>query len=124
MSEERIIKLEERLELLEFKVEMLAEKSRVGDILFESNLTREQYKGIMDLMDESRKHIDNNEKVHHYDFETKIDKITGQNGDYHFCENLAQAFMEDGRWEEVFPALYGDMPKFKYYMERRLKGEE
>ncbi len=36
-----------------------------------------------------------------------------------FCEYLAQSFMEDGRWEEVFATLYGEMPKYKFYMENR-----
>jgi len=40
------------------------------------------------------------------------------------CESLAQSFMEDGRWEEVFPALYGSMLKYKYYMETRENGKD
>lgn len=36
--------------------------------------------------------------------------------DYHFAETIAQAFMEDGRWKEVFPALYGGMSKYQSCM--------
>jgi len=30
------------------------------------------------------------------------------------CEEIAKNFMLDGRWEEVFMKLYGDMPKYSY----------
>lgn len=30
------------------------------------------------------------------------------------CEELAKGFMEEGRWEEVFKSLYGDMTKYSY----------
>lgn len=52
-------------------------------------------------------------------FNKKVYEITGKYGDYHFCEYLAKAFMEDERWEEVFPALYGHLPKYQYYIEKR-----
>ena len=34
------------------------------------------------------------------------------------CEYLARAFMDEGRWDEVFPALYGDMPKYNYLKDK------
>lgn len=131
MSEARIAELElrnaeleERLAMLEFKVQLLSENTNTSRLLFEYNITHAQYVQLMDLMDELRKQIDNGEKVSHGSFETKVYGITGKDGDYHFCESLAQSFMEDGRWEEVFPALYGDMQKYAHYMERRRNGED
>ena len=76
----------------------------------------------MDLMDEQRDKIDKGQKVDHIEFETRIEEITG-NRDYHFAEMVAKAFMEDGRWDEVFPELYGDMLKYKHYLESRNKDE-
>ncbi len=131
MSEERIAELEaknaeleERLAMVEFKVQLLSENTNTSRLIFEYNITHNQYTRLMDLMDEFRKMIDNGEKVYHGNFETKVYRITGKDGDYHFCESLAQSFMEDGRWEEVFPALYGDMQKYAHYMERCRKGED
>lgn len=131
MSEVRIAELEaknaeleERLSMVEFKVQLLSENTNTSRLLFEYNITHNQYLRLMDLMDEFRKMLDGGEKVYHGSFETMVYRITGKDGDYHFCESLAQSFMEDGRWEEVFPALYGDMPKYAYYMERRRKGED
>lgn len=115
-------RLNDRINFLEFRLELLAENSNISNLLFECKITHSQYVGIMDLMDELRDKIDNHEDVHHYEFEAGIERITG-NHDYHFAEMVAKAFMEDGRWEEVFPALYGDMPKYKFYIEKRNQGE-
>lgn len=131
MNEEKIIELEsknneleDRISMLEFKIQLLSENTNTSRLLFEYNMTNLQYKRLMDLMDGFRKEIDSKNEVYHGTFEQKVYAITGKEGDYHFCESLAQSFMEDGRWEEVFPALYGDMKKYEYYMEKRKKGEE
>lgn len=110
--------LSDKIDFLEFRLELLAENSNASSLLFECKITRSQYSLIMDLMDEQREKLDKNENVNHIEFETSIGEITG-NHDYHFAELVAKAFMEDGRWDEVFPALYGDMPKYKYYLESR-----
>ncbi len=120
--EERIKALEEKVDILEFKIKLLAENSTVSRLLFEYDVTEEQYNKVMKLMDRYRDDIDESKDVNHSSFESQIYEIVPQRKyDYHFCEYLAQSFMEDGRWEEVFPALYGDMPKYKYYMENRGK---
>lgn len=113
--------LEARVDLLEFKVQMLFENTETSRMLFEYNITRTQYQQFMNLMDDYRHMLDKGQEVNHGAFEARIYQIRGADGqgDYHFCESLAQSFMEDGRWEEVFPALYGDMPKFQNYMEER-----
>lgn len=126
--EERILALEEEneklrdnLDFLSFRIELLAEGTNSTRLLFEYKISHDQYTCIMDLMDEFRKKINQKEEVSHSEFETRISEITG-NRDYHLAESLSQAFMEDGRWEEVFPALYGELPKYKYYLEDRKKG--
>ncbi len=100
--------MSEKIDFLEFRLELLAEGSNVSALLFECNVTRSQYLKIMDLMDEQRAKIDKGERVNNTDFETRIAEITSKR-DYHFAELVAKAFMEDGRWDEVFPALYGGM---------------
>jgi hypothetical protein len=108
------LNVEERLALLEFQVELLFNNSGLDRFLYETNVNREQYRAIMDLMDVYCEKIGKGEKVSNRTFEQKIyDLIPDKHGDYRFCETIAQCFMEESRWEEVFPALYGDMPKFK-----------
>lgn len=116
--------LKNKIEFLEFRLELIAEESKVNNVLFSRKINQMQYRAIMDIMDEFRENIDNDNKVNHGSFEQQIYEVLPDNhGDYHLCEEIAKAFMEDGRWEEVFTELYGDMPKYKYYMERRKKGE-
>lgn len=109
--------LSEKIDFLEFKLELLAEDSNVSKLLFECNITRSQYIALMDLMDNMRNKLDHGEEPSNYEFEIAITSITGTN-DYHFAEYIAKAFMEEDRWEEVFPALYGHMLKYQNYLER------
>ena len=120
--------LEERVSQLEFREELIRNKDNIGEVLLDYNVNHEQYIKIMDLMDDTRNHIDNHEEVSSAEFETKLINIFGGDREaaqrnvpieYHFCESVAKAFMEDGRWEEVFPALYGDLPKYQF-----LKGKD
>ena len=75
----------------------------------------------MDLMDILREKIDRKEEVSSIDYESEITKINND-CDYHDAEIIAKLFMEEGRWEEVFPALYGNSMKYKHYLERRKPG--
>ena len=76
-----------------------------------------QYIEIMNLMDSVRKAIeseDNGSEIDNDTFEQKIYNIVEHlNNNYHFCEYLARAFKNEGRWEEVFDELYGHLPKYK-----------
>lgn len=106
--------IEERLDYIEFRQRLLFDNDDVSRLLFEYEITHDEYTKIMDLMDEYRKKIENKESVSNDIFEEKIYSIVPSKfGDYHFCEYIAKAFMESRRWEEVFPALYGDMLKYK-----------
>lgn len=108
------MKLEERLDFIEFRQELLFNDSEVDRILFEYNITRPQYTAIMDLMDELRKKISDGEEINNSYYESKIYEINEHlNGNYHFCEYIARAFMNEDRWDEVFPVLYGNFPKYK-----------
>lgn len=121
MSEiSRIEELEKRIEMLEFRQQLLFDNDDLSRLLFEYNITHQQYRDIMDLMDSYRDDIDHKRDVNNSAFEDAIYKIVPEHsGDYHMCEYIARAFMDTGRWEEVFPALYGDMPKYKFLMEEK-----
>lgn len=106
--------VEERLDFIEFRQELLFNDTEVDRLLFEYNITKEQYTDIMDIMDKFRNNIDKGNKVNHGNFEQKIyEAIPHLGNDYHFCEYLSRAFKNEGRWEEVFDKLYGHMPKYQ-----------
>lgn len=118
-QDERLNELEKRIELIEFRQQLLFDNDEVSRMLFEYELTHDQYKKIMDLMDEYRNKIDKKKEVSHGQFESAMYAIVpNHKGDYHMCEGFAMAFMEVGRWDEVFPELYGDMPKYSSMMKK------
>lgn len=118
LNDERLNELERRIDLIEFRQQLLFENDEVSRMLFEYEITREQYRKIMDLMDSIRKKINNKEEFSSEKFESDMyDIIPSHKGDYHMCEYFARSFMETGRWDEVFPALYGEAPKYRYMME-------
>ena len=102
-----------RMELIEFKQELLFNNTSVDRLLFETNVNRKQYDTIMDFMEECRDRIYKGEKIKSAEFERRIYEIVPEHdGDYHFCESLALTFFDEGRWTEVFRYVYGDNPKF------------
>ena len=100
--------LRERIDLIEFKFELLFDNS-------------ESCRYFIDLMDELRTKLEKKEEISSMEYESKITRIK-KDCDYHDEEIIAKLFMEEGRWEEVFPALYGDSIKYKSYLERRNQG--
>jgi len=122
---DKIREIESRLDFIEFRQELLFNnESPVNRILFEYEINKNQYNQIMDLMDTYREKLNKNEKVFNSEFEEEIYKIVQQHkNNYHFVEYLTRAFMEERRWEEVFPALYGHLPKYKNILEELKKDE-
>lgn len=120
LQTEKLEELEKRIELLEFRQQLLYDNDEVSRLLFEYGITQEQYRKIMDLMEEYRGQIDDGHEVSHAAFEEAMYKIvTSHVSDYHMCEYIARAFMETGRWDEVFPSLYGQTAKYQYMMEKK-----
>lgn len=112
--EEEIKELKRNQQEIEFRQDLIFFSSAVNRILYEYKITKEQYNKIMDLMDNYRRKIENQEIVSHGTFEQQIyELIPHLKGNYHFAEYLTGAFKEENRWEEVFDILYGDMPKYK-----------
>ena len=108
-------KIMERLDFIEFRQLLLFDNDDVSRSIFEYGLTREQYKRIMDLMQDYRERIERGEKCGHGGFELAMYEIVPDHrGDYHMCEELAKGFRDENRWEEVFDNLYGEMPKYSY----------
>ncbi|HGH0517499.1 TPA: hypothetical protein ACJHFP_003693 [Clostridioides difficile] len=110
MSKRAFNTIEERLNFLDFRQELLFRNNDTSRLLFEHEITQEEETLLMDLMDSYRTKISNGEKVTRGSFENDIyNVIPSKNGDYHFCEFIAQNFMQEGRWQEVFNTLYGQL---------------
>lgn len=115
MNTEQYKEIMDRLDLIEFRQELLFSNTDLDRSIFEYRITRTQFKAIMNLMDEYRDMIDNGKSCTNAEFEQRMYKILPEhNGDYHLCEEIAKNFMLDGRWEEVFMNLYGNMPKYSH----------
>ena len=111
--------LEERLDFIEFRQQLLFTNSDLDRLIFEYEITQSEYRGIMDLMDQFRSDLEKGKSVSHGSFEDQMYVIVPKHyGDYHMCEYIARAFMDEGRWEEVFPALYGNMPKYQFLKDK------
>ena len=110
--------LTDKIAFLSFREQLLFDNDEVSRILFEYEVNEQESRAIMDLLDSYRVKLDRQEPVSHGQFESGIYSIVPHlNGDYHFCEMLTKAFCDDGRWEEVFPALYGGLAKYKKWDE-------
>ncbi|UZJ78755.1 DUF1878 domain-containing protein [Fictibacillus sp. KU28468] len=111
--------LEQRLDFIEFRQRLLFTNSEVDRVLFDHDVTREQYSRILDLFDTLRSSCDIGEKISSVHYESEIYKIVPhRNHNYHFAEEVAQSLHEEGRYEEVFEALYGHAPKFQSYLDK------
>ena len=120
--------LKEKIDFLEFRIELVASKTHVNQVLYDYEVNRKQYNEIMDLMDNVQEKLNNNKKYDSSMFENDLKKIfcdtSDPKHDYHFAEEIAQAFMKDERWEKVFPKLYGNHKKYQYYIESLRNGEK
>ncbi|MBT2606656.1 DUF1878 domain-containing protein [Bacillus sp. ISL-53] len=109
----------ERLDFIEFRQQLLFDNDELSRLLFEHEVTREQYGNILNLFDSLREQADNNETLSSSGYESSIYRIVPQQDhNYHFAESVAQTLHTAGRYEEVFEGLYKDSPKFQSYFER------
>lgn len=110
--------MEERIEQLEFQIELLFNNTELDRLMFEYKITRTQYQNIMDLMESLENKLSNGEEISAPIYEANVYEIVPQiNRDYHFCELMALDFAKNGRWKDVFIELYGNELKFKSIVE-------
>lgn len=106
--------INERLDFIEFRQDLLFRDTELSRLLFEYKITRKQFESIECLMDEYRDNILNGYEVNSDDFERKIYNIVPlEDGNFHFCEYITKSFMSEGKFEEVFILLYGHLPKYQ-----------
>ena len=110
--------LEERLDFIEFRQELLFTNSPFDRLMFHYRVTRGQYKALIDLFVEYRGVVDNGGSLDSSRYETKIGEIIPHHKhDYHFAEDIAKTLHEERKFQEVFEELYGDSSKFQSYLE-------
>ncbi|WP_347551136.1 DUF1878 domain-containing protein [Pseudalkalibacillus hwajinpoensis] len=103
----RIAELEETIEMLLFRQDLLYSNTSIDRMLYEYQITKKQYHEIMALMDRYQEKILMKEPVDHRTFEKEIYHIVPeQSGDYQFVEYLTRVFWENDCWEDVFRELY------------------
>ena len=106
--------LTEKIDFISFRQQLLFDNDEVSRILFEYEVNEQESRCIMDLMDSYREKLSRQEPVYHSQFESEVYTIVPHlKGNFHFCEMLTEAFHEENRWEEVFPALYGGLAKYR-----------
>lgn len=109
--------IEERLEFIEYRQQLLFDNTPISRILFEYDVSEKQNQTLMGIFEDYRQKIESGESVHHGTYEQEVYEAVPQNdGNYHFAEIIAKTLHEDGRWTEVFETLYGEMPKFQSYL--------
>ena len=86
------------------------------------HITDTTYRKIMNLMDEVRSAIDGGKTYPLGVFERKMKELVVAPDDtpaydHHMVEDVAEAFLLDERWEEVFLTLYKDEPAQKSFIE-------
>lgn len=113
MSTQQYEEIMERLDDLEFRQDLLFENTGMSRFALEHKLTRNEYKALMDLMEEYQNKIDRKEKCTNAAFEQSVYKILPSiKVDYHVCEDMVRILYEEGRWVDVFTTLYANMPKY------------
>ena len=106
--------LNERLDFIEFRQDLLFRDTELSRLLFEYKITRKQFETIESLMERCREDFLNGCIITSEDFEQEIYNILPlENGNFHFCEYLTKSFMNEGKYEEVLLFLYGHLPKYQ-----------
>lgn len=108
--------LEDRLDFIEFRQELLFRNKESDRTLFNHNIKRKEYDDILKLMDEYESKIMKNEEIQNAVFEESIYKIVPSlNTNYNFCEQLTRDFSKDKMYSNVFKKLYGHLDKYKRF---------
>ena len=107
--------VEERLDFIEFRMDLLREGTELTKFIYDCNVTKIQLDELYDILDDIQGKIDNGLDVSSSEYESRVlDVVNHRELDYHFCESFVRLLWEDSRYEDVFPALYKDSNKFSH----------
>lgn len=100
--------IEERIEQLEFQVELLYKNRTIDRFLFESKVTRSQYSHLIDLLDYVSDKICKGEEVSKDFFEDEILSIVPEKReDDNFCKLFAEYWQDEYQNSKVCEYFYG-----------------
>ena len=97
--------------------------SHVDKVRKTYHITDQAYQSVEDLMKTAREALRNGEDYDHFMFEKDMKKIVkapkgDPEYDYHMVIEVAQAFLLDRHWEEVYLQLYQNEGSEKAFIER------
>ena len=99
---------EDRLAMLEYKIELLTalvdpDRNPFVFLCLEEDVTREQKKQLMDLMEDASISIREDKPMSHHEFENRVYSISPKHhGDYHFAEAIVSTLNDTHRWRDVY----------------------
>lgn len=100
--------IEERIEQLEFQVELLYKNRAIDRFFFESKVTSSQYSHLIDFMDYVSDKIYKGEEVSKDFFEDEILSIVPEKReDDNFCKLLAEYWQKEYPNSKVYEYFYG-----------------
>lgn len=112
-------KLNERLEFIEFRQELLFMNDHFSRLMFQDAVTRSQYDELIELFESYLYEVENGGTISNTKYESRVYEILPNHKyDYHFAELIALELHKDGMYEAVFKGLYGDSLKYKSYLEK------
>ena len=110
-----MINMEERLDFIEFRMDLLREGTEFSKFIYDCNITNKQLSEIYDVLNDVQDKIDNGVDVSSCEYESRIlDIVDRRKLDYHFCESIVELLWREDCYSDVFPALYKDSMKFKH----------
>lgn len=112
--------INERLNDIDFKMELLREGTEFSLYLYDCEITRDQRNALLDIMDRLSADISKGKAVSSARYESDVLKVVDdRKHDYHFCELFAKLLWEDRRYEDVFETLYGNSLKYQDIINQR-----
>ncbi len=101
--------LEERLDFIEYRQELLFNNSPFSRELFECEVTRKEYLDIIKLLEEFQERINRQNPVSNGEYERRVYEIVPHlQGNYHFCKSVLKLLYENGDYKEVYIELFCD----------------
>ena len=107
--------MEERLDFIEFRMDLLREGTEFAKFIYDCNVTKSQLDELYDILDDIQGKIDNGLDVSSSEYESQVLNVVDHRKlDYHFCESFVRLLWEEQRYEDIFLALYKDSNKFSH----------
>lgn len=100
--------VEQEINQIKYRMDLLFENSPLSRLLYEYNITEEQDRKIQDVLNLLEKRMEDGEEVTSSEYESMVCEICADNPnvEYHFCEKYARECWLEGRWKDTIKNLY------------------